>query len=153
MKYRVILLLLIGLVVIGAGEYRQNAGVVAITVTTDSAGDSTIWSGIIGLGKVGGFAQSIMAEFIVSPAKSAYAGLGNADSCRLDFWTSFGNRRETLATVTCGGFPCTLYYASTATALDTFLKDEIGLDVFITDTLGDTAFDVVYQLRKNVLLK
>ena len=153
MKARVILLLLIGLVLLGAGEYRQNAGEVRITFTTNDAAGTTADSGTIGLGKVGGFSQSIMAQFILLPAIPTYAGLGNQDSARLTLWTSFGGRRETIVAETCGTCPCSLYYASTAAALDTILKDEIGLDYWIIDSLGDSAFDVTYRLRKNLLLK
>jgi|GEM_PF-6461818 len=152
---RIMLLVIVGaaLLLLGAGEYKKIYGEFPIPVTTDGAGDSTESAGVYRIGRVEGFCNSIMAMLILQPGSPPYAGLGNDDSAIVRLSTTFGDSLHRLDSANCASLPCTLYYASTATALDTLLKDNLEVEWYIVDSLGDTALSVNYMMRYDVTLK
>jgi hypothetical protein len=135
-----------------AGEYQKYDNVATMTVTTDSAGDSTLGGMTRRIVKVDGWSNSIQAMFILGNAYPAYAGLGVSDSAFIQLYAGFGDSLHVLTADTVAALPCTTYYAITANT-DTLLKEYLTVRCSIFDTLGDSVMDVTYPLNYYIILK
>ena len=152
----VALLIAAGLAIGGDGSYQKYQDRYNIPMTSDSAGDSSIVTGTIGIGPVYGYG-SLHGIFTVHNASPGYAGLGNSDSCILTLYAVHDGPgavlRTALGTSTTASLPATLTVVEHSNVGDTSLYDKLELDYAIHDTLGDTAISFLFPTTWNVTLK
>ena len=132
--------------------YPPIKGGQEVTITSDSAGDSTYIDTNIFMGKTNGANSAIGVVRLRGPI-SAYAGLGNDDSAQLIVKSIGQGRTRTHATASCAAIPCSCLFAVDAPAVDSTLLGDLFIEMICVDSLSDTAVDVPYNLNWDIILK
>lgn len=133
---RLILLIVVALTMIGAQLPINNRR--DVSVTADSAvNDSTLGSGVIGLGPINDYYRGLTGWIVIGDPTSSLRGLGLSDSAVIRLRTSNGTVDLVVAADSVGSTPCTLIVAVANTG-DTLFKDEFYFEWATFDTTGDT---------------
>lgn len=141
---------------------KNNAGIWFFAVYTDTAQDTTHGadsvssissdSGTVHLSNVYGF-KHIDGRVILKASGSGYAGLGNADSAIVTFYTSGPKGRLIITVDTCAQAPCTCDVMLHSNVGDTLLRREVEFHWYIDDTVSDTSLTVYFPASWDLRLK
>lgn len=151
MRYFLIVAALAAFLLVAGGEYLPVGNSSTLTVLTDDGGDSTRTSGTVDLGPTYGYKTLIGKFTLGAPLLGLHTG--GLDTGWLWLYRDFASDRQLVDSTFAEGLPITLTTRILEAVGDTGLAGGLSLDWEIYDSCGDTAYNELYLLKWNYLLK
>ena len=152
-KLIVLFIISLAVMVYATADFREHKGVQQISVSTDSAADSTNATGTFGSFITDGY-STLQADIVIGNALPTYAGLGNIDSAWIRLYTrsEYGSN-IVIDSVSGAGLPVTMTTSLHSNVGDTLIKKYLSIGYTIYDSLGDTTIAVNYPIKYSIKLK
>jgi len=109
-------------------------------------------SATVSLDRTRGF-KHIDGRIIIGASPSAYAGLGNADSAIVTFYSVGPTGRYIITVDTCAQVPCTCDVMLHSNVGDTTLRRQVEFHWYVDDTVSDTNCTVYFPTWWDIQLK